>query len=283
MRRGLSIVGALVSAALLSPIAAETPMVDRVASSATLEGLDCIVNPSRVVELGAPVAGLLMEAPYDRSDRVSRGEVMARLDSRVEEVAWVMAKLAVDHESTRELRRVAADFGERTVTRNESLTGDVALAAQAMDELRTESALASLRLREAEENHELALLERERAHAELMRRRLVSPIDGVVTERYRTEGEFIDGDAVYQLAQLDPLHVEVIVPMEYFGALSVDQAARLVLDAPGYVDRGLEAQIDRIDAVADAASATFGVRLELPNPHGAIPGGLRCTVDFLAD
>jgi hypothetical protein len=32
--------------------------------------------------------------------------------------------------------------------------------------------------------------------------------------------------------------------------------------------------------VFDAASGTFGVRLELANPRGAVPGGIRCQVDF---
>jgi hypothetical protein len=32
--------------------------------------------------------------------------------------------------------------------------------------------------------------------------------------------------------------------------------------------------------VIDAASNTFRVRLELPNPNGALPAGLRCKVDL---
>ncbi len=43
------------------------------------------------------------------------------------------------------------------------------------------------------------------------------------------------------------------------------------------------ATIAVVDPVIDAASGTFNVRLDLPNPDGAIPGGLHCTVKFLAD
>jgi hypothetical protein len=32
--------------------------------------------------------------------------------------------------------------------------------------------------------------------------------------------------------------------------------------------------------VFDAASGTFGVRLELPNKRGTVPGGIRCQVEF---
>jgi hypothetical protein len=32
--------------------------------------------------------------------------------------------------------------------------------------------------------------------------------------------------------------------------------------------------------VADAASGTYGVRLELPNPGNRVPAGLKCKVRF---
>ena len=44
----------------------------------------------------------------------------------------------------------------------------------------------------------------------------------------------------------------------------------------------LDAVVHRIDAVADPASATFGVLLVLENPDLTIPGGVRCLVDFFA-
>ena len=40
------------------------------------------------------------------------------------------------------------------------------------------------------------------------------------------------------------------------------------------------AVVKTVDRVIDAASNTFRVRLELPNPNGALPAGLRCKVDL---
>ncbi len=40
------------------------------------------------------------------------------------------------------------------------------------------------------------------------------------------------------------------------------------------------AEVTVVDRVVDAASGTFGVRLELPNPDYAIPAGLKCRVEF---
>ena len=40
------------------------------------------------------------------------------------------------------------------------------------------------------------------------------------------------------------------------------------------------AQVTIVDKVVDAASGTFGVRLELPNTDLAIPSGIKCQVTF---
>ena len=47
------------------------------------------------------------------------------------------------------------------------------------------------------------------------------------------------------------------------------------------VDASVIATVSVVDPVIDAASGTFSVRLDLPNPDGQIPGGLHCTVKFL--
>ena len=44
--------------------------------------------------------------------------------------------------------------------------------------------------------------------------------------------------------------------------------------------RALTATVKTVDRLIDAASNTFRVRLELPNPGGALPAGLRCKVDL---
>ena len=40
------------------------------------------------------------------------------------------------------------------------------------------------------------------------------------------------------------------------------------------------ARVKVVDPVIDAASGTFGVRLELPNPNYRLPAGLKCKVRF---
>ena len=54
------------------------------------------------------------------------------------------------------------------------------------------------------DNKRIAGLELLRAEAMLDRRTIRSPVDGVVTERFKSAGEYIDDEPVMRVAQLDP-------------------------------------------------------------------------------
>jgi multidrug efflux pump subunit AcrA (membrane-fusion protein) len=112
----------------------------------------------------------------------------------------------------------------------------------------------------------------------LERRTIRSPIDGVVVERILSEGEYADPPEILKLAQIDPLRVEVYAPLELIGRISIGMRAQVLPEAP--VGGVHESTVIVVDRVVDAASATFGVRLELQNPDYALAAGLNCRVRF---
>lgn len=128
-------------------------------------------------------------------------------------------------------------------------------------------------------NQNLANLELRRASAEIERRIIKSPITGVVLERSLHPGEFAKQDPILKLAQLDPLRVEVFAPVSLLGEITVGMEAEVFPEKP--VGGKYKAKVTVADKVVDAASGTFGVRLELPNKDYAIPAGLKCRVRFL--
>ncbi len=81
-----------------------------------------------------------------------------------------------------------------------------------------------------------------------------------------------------KLAEIDTLYVEVLLPAEAYGKVRPGAQVVVTTDIPpGSKHR---ATVKVIDPVMDAASGTFGVRLELPNPQRKLPGGIRCRADF---
>ncbi len=251
-------------------------------SDDVLSDMDCIVEPSRLIELGSAVPGLLADSYYDKADFVSAGTLMARLESDVERMSLVIATEAASSSTAIALREQTARFGDRTRVRNAELLKTSNISKQVMDQVNTEAEIAKLQVKQEQEATRLALLEVERARAVLDRREIRTPISGSVTQRYRSAGEYVDSEPVYQVAQLDPLHVEVIVPVDYLGSLEAGTTASVLLDVPGFRGKAFPAEVRRIDSVADAASGTYGVRLVLQNPDLTIPSGVRCRVDFFA-
>jgi RND family efflux transporter MFP subunit len=224
----------------------------------------------------------MAETFHDVGDFVAAGERVAQLDDQIERLTLSIAEATAADDSAYRLRELAAQLGERTRTRNLNLDENNAISDQAIDQLETEFAAARLSMVQEARALELANIEVKRANALLEQRAIRTPIDGAVVKKYVSSGEYVDGQPVYQIAQLDPLHVEVIAPIEYLDTLTVGMQAGVLLQAPGYSDRRLSASVARIDAVADAASATYGVRLVLDNPDLSIPSGVRCSVEFLS-
>jgi multidrug efflux pump subunit AcrA (membrane-fusion protein) len=100
----------------------------------------------------------------------------------------------------------------------------------------------------------------------------------VVVERYVSPGEYVNSQPLLRVAQIDPLRVEVIVPAQIFGRIIPGMTAIIVPELPEYGEQ--TATVTIVDKVIDAASSTFGVRLELPNAEQQMPSGLRCLVRF---
>ncbi|MGB5254614.1 MAG: efflux RND transporter periplasmic adaptor subunit [Sedimenticolaceae bacterium] len=244
-----------------------------------LEPLDCVISPSVVADLGSGVPGIVNMVRVDRSDMVEAGDVVAELESSVEAAALELAQARAEMDAEVNLRRVNAAFGKRQKRRTQDLFQRKAISTNDMDERDTEARLAAIQLRQALDTQRLAKLERERSVSVLNRRTIKSPITGVVMERFKTIGEYVEDQPVVRIAQLDPLHVEVFVPVEHLGKIRPGMQAEVWTEA--VTDSSWKASVSRVDRVADVASGTYGVRLELPNPDYSVPAGLRCQLKFI--
>ncbi len=249
------------------------------ANSAPDHALDCLVEPSMVVNLSAPEPGQIDTVFVERNDRVEEGAFIAKLESSLELSAVRLAQHSVDAKAQLALRQKSVEYGQRTLERNRTLVKTSSVSKQQFDKIETEYEISRLQLQEQTERAERASLELDRARAALARRAVQSPISGVIVERYKNDGEYLEGQPIVQIAQLDPLHVSVIAPLSYRAAVSAGTKATVDIQLGNGSSR-IEAEVHATDLVADAASNTFGVQLVVPNPDLSIPGGVRCQVRF---
>lgn len=215
------------------------------------ERFEGLVEPYVEVKISSGVPGLVDEVLVQRGDFVKKGQVLVRLQSDVER-------------ATCDLTRAKVDFAERKAKRNQELAKRQMISSNDKDELETEAQILQLELKQME--------------ARLRQRTITSPIDGVVTKRSHSAGEFVQEDVILNLAQINPLRVEIVVPVRFYGRIRPGMRADVEWEAPVL---GLQRAIVKVvDPVVDAASGTIGIRLELPNPKHELPAGTKCWVRF---
>jgi len=240
-----------------------------------------VALPSRTIHLGAAADGLLSEVRVERGDRVQAGQVVATLDFDVQKATVRLAKARTESVANLESARTKAKQAAERLDQRLRLVAEGLVTEDETNVFRTNARLAELDAQMAEENKRLAELEYERSNAQLKQGILISPIDGIVTERFLSAGEVLSKSGageVVSLAQLDPLMIELHVPLELFQQLSVGQTAKVRFLG---IDLGTrEAELVVMDQVIDTASDTFRVALKLDNPELAIPAGLRAEVEF---
>lgn len=241
--------------------------------------LDCLIEPFEVVELSAPVAGIVEKIKVDRGDRVRKNQILALLESSLEESAVEIARTRAGMEAPIKRNRLRVEFTARQVENMEALFRDNLISDQKMDEARTENLLAKMDLALAVEEKILANLELMHARTALALRTVRSPVSGVVLERFVSPGEFVNQIPILKLAQINPLRIEVFAPISMLGKIVVGSKGQVMPEAP--LEGIYDARVTAVDPVVDAASNTFGVRLELPNPKFGLPAGLKCKVRFI--
>jgi RND family efflux transporter MFP subunit len=234
-----------------------------------------------VIDLSTQIDGIVDTMRVERGDFVEADQILVTLDSGVERAAVDFARARADATSEVRAGEVSVAFAQRREERVHTLFEEDAISTDQFDEVETEARLAQLQLDQAEESTRLAELELRRAEETLKRHTIRSPINGVVVQRYLSPGESVKFQPMLRLAQIDPLRVEVIVPVSAFGMIEVGQMAIVQPEAP--VVGNYQAEIVIVDRVADAASGTFRVALDLPNPDYSLPSGLKCMVQFLGD
>ena len=240
---------------------------------------ECLIQPDEIVHISSPINGVLDEVYVDDSDHVKKGQKLAQLESSVQKAAVEVAKAKANRKDEIDLKAIDLAFTQRKLDRIIELHNKHSVSPSEKDRAETAVTLAEIELQKVRNNNELANLEYIKAKRALEKRTIRSPINGIVVTRTASPGESVEVTPIFTIAKVEQLKVELIVPVEYFGLIKVGMKARVL---PEIVNKSeYTATVSIVDKVIDAPSGTFSVRLSLPNPGQALPGGLKCQAKIL--
>ena len=243
---------------------------------------ECLIEPYQRLEIRSPVTGLIKSVTVERGSLVQKGQVLLELDYGIEAALLAAARYRSQMQGEVRAAEARSRYADLKQERLKVLNKDNLVSAQDRDEAIASAQVAESDLLAARDNRELAVLEVKRLTETLEQRKLRSPINGIVTDRLQHNGELAQsgetGKPILRLAQTHPLRVELVLPVARLGSIKLGEVATIVPEPP--LAGRWSAAVKQIDRVVDAASGTFRVLLELPNPDGAIAAGVRCSAAF---
>ena len=263
-------------------IAILSPVVLFAAQSTTSHSLpefEGLLQPSIVVELRTPIDGLLENVRVDRGDRVTVGTIIATMESSAETAAMKVAEARAKSTVKQDIAKAKINLAKKQLEQYKPLAAKNIVAGFDYDQFMTNRELAELVLLEAIETSRIAMLEYKRLKALLEGRTVYSPINGVVLERKHFSGETLttsSQDPIVKIAQLDPLYLELIIPVKYLEVIKTGMSAQIFPESNP--SKPIHGTVNVIDPVVNAETGTFGVRLSVSNPDNKTTSGLYCKV-----
>lgn len=242
---------------------------------------DCVIEARQAVDVRASAEGVIESVLVRRGDTVKKGQPLARLASGPELAALNLARSRATMEGEMKAAEARVGITKKKWERADELHNKGFVSANAKDEAEAEFRLATEQLRAAQESRKLAELEVKRSEEVIAQRSVHSPVNGVVVALLLNPGELASSnqkDPILKLMEIDPLNVELILPVSQYGKIKTGQRAKVMPEQP--VGGSYSAAVEVVDPTLDAASGTFGVRLRLPNPGNRIPAGVKCRALF---
>ena len=237
-----------------------------------------ITVPSADVMLSFVQPGRIAKIHFKEGETVRAGDALVQLDDAADQIR--LAVLRAESENLTQIQAAEASLDQKRVDLKKL---QIAAEHNAATELEVEHAkldvrIAELSLKVAIFEHEQAQRKYEEAKILIDNMSLKTPIDGSIEKIDVETGESVNalGDVV-RVVQIDPLWIEVPVPLTKTTNLRRGNTARVDFQDPDKIS--VDGTIVFIGAVADAASGTLRVRVELPNKSNR-PAGEHVRVTF---
>jgi RND family efflux transporter MFP subunit len=225
----------------------------------------------------ARVNGYVSHWNVDIGDPVRKGQVLATIDTPDldAQLTATRAKLKAD-QALIKVRQAEADFAQSTYARwKDSPKGVVSEQEREAKKAAYESALAQLSEARAQVGLDQADIDRYLALTAF--KQVISPYDGIVTERHIDIGNLVTAGntantPLYRIVQDDPMRVYINVPQNAAQAIKPELIAHIKV--PSLASSQFQGKIARTANAISGQTRTLRVEVDLPNRAHALVSGM---------
>lgn len=217
----------------------EMPVINEVPLTGT-------VTSPRSADLSAAVSGLIAEVLIEEGMRVSKGDIIVRLDQELEKLS-LDAAMAKTRQARLELVEAKRKFADaKRLARQKTISENDVQSLQAEVNI-TDAVLKG------------AMVEQKQQQARLHRHQVLAPFAGVISHKYTEAGEWISpGVAIAELIATDSLRIDFQAPQSIFPSTTAATPIRISLDA--IPDQVFAGKIIAIVPITNSEARTFLIR-----------------------
>lgn len=244
------------------------------------------VEPTNMVEISSELSGTLDKINVDFNDSVSKGSVLAELDTTKLEALLAVSKASLDSAIARvamaeaTLEDAKAKFDSARKLEERGVAAHQTFVTQRAAYMRAQAELQS-----AQADRALAEADLELNQAELEKACICSPIDGVVLDRAVDPGQIVaatlSAPLLFVIAEdLTKMELQVDIDEADIGRTSVGNWAEFTVDA--YDERKFPAEISEIRFAPKTVDGvvTYKAVLSIDNSDLALRPGMTATADI---
>ncbi len=237
--------------------AAETAVQAEVRTVERIYAADAVIESTLQANVAAQINGRLLAVGADAGDRVRKGQVLARIDTR-EADAGVASADAQVAQAQAQLFQARQSYDRTKDLRAQNFVSQAALDSAEAGLKSAEAAVAAAKAGA----HQAGTV---RSFAEV-----TAPFDGLVAMRSADVGDFATpGKTLFVVYAPGSLRAAATVPQALVGDLGKARVA--AVEVPS-LDQTLAAGRLTVLPAADARSLSQRIRVDLPKPELAIPG-----------
>ena len=251
-------------------------MVSRVQAQ-TMHHDEGFTEPLDTVHVASPETGVIHVLEVHEGQRVSEGDIICQLDSQVLNASLDAAREKLD--STGKINGAIATLEnkEHLLTQMKSLLDRQHASEKEVKQAQLDFDLAKANLETVRDEMRVQEMEVKRIEAQVERRIVRAPIDGVILELPRRKGEAITASEsqVATIVNLTQLRVRYFLTTSQ--ALTLKLGDRRQVSFPD-TDQQASAAVEFVAPVTDSNSGTVRVEFLVDNAQGQYRSGLRCVL-----
>lgn len=235
-----------------------------------------VVGSRHAVTLGVNFDAMILAVLVEEGQRVSRGDVIARLDDRAARAAMELAQQEASQTARVQRARIVLDRARRVHERVRVAQARGAATAEELADAATDVEIAQADLAEAAELQNAAALRLTQARVQVERHLIRAPFDGTVIRLPAEPGAIVtSGDPIAELIDADRLRVDLFLPAATARAVTPGDRYAVRLHAP--TERVVWATARFVEPRIEPTSGTVRTTFEFDLPGGALHAGTLVT------